>query len=211
MICRFDWFWQKRDNSFRSPIHRLQGPGWAFKLISWADRLGPQHHNYLITLVLKHIVVGLILGIMMAGLSGVYVPIALAVDYNKDFLVDADFSGRDLTDASFTKANLRGANLSQANLSGVSFFGANLEAANLENANLTNATLDTARLARANLKNAVLEGAFAFNAKFDGATIDGADFTDVLLRYDVQDQLCAIAQGTNPITKRNTRETLMCE
>ncbi len=135
----------------------------------------------------------------------------LADDYNKEFLVGADFSGRVLTDSSFTKANLRESNFRGADLHGVSFFGANLEGANLEGADLRNATLDTARLSRSNLKNANLEGAFAFNAKFDGATIDGADFTGVDMRQDVQHALCDRAAGTNPTTKRNTRDTLNCD
>lgn len=136
---------------------------------------------------------------------------AFAVQYNKEILVGADFSGKVLTDASFTKANLRNSNLSHTDLRGVSFFGANLEAANLEAANLSSATLDTARLVKSNLKDAILEGAFAFNADFRGAIIDGADFTDVLLRQDVQEQLCEIASGTNPVTGRDTRDTLYCE
>jgi uncharacterized protein YjbI with pentapeptide repeats len=135
---------------------------------------------------------------------------ALADDYNKGFLVNADFSERVLTDSSFTKANLRSSNFSGSDLRGVSFFGANLEKANFERANLSYATLDSARFVGTNFTNAVLEGAFAFNANFEGAVIDGADFTDVLLRQDVQDKLCEIAKGTNPTTGRNTRDTLDC-
>ncbi|QLE55399.1 pentapeptide repeat-containing protein [Nostoc sp. TCL26-01] len=139
-----------------------------------------------------------------------FTPPALALEYNKEILVEADFSGRDLTDSSFTKANLRQSNFSKSNLQGVSFFAANLESANLEGANLTNSTLDSARLIKSNLTNAILEGAFAANAKFDGAIIDGADFTDVLLRPDEQKKLCKVAQGTNPTTGRDTRDTLFC-
>ncbi|MFN6098598.1 MAG: pentapeptide repeat-containing protein, partial [Dolichospermum sp.] len=42
------------------------------------------------------------------------------------------------------------------------------------------------------------------------AIIDGADFTDVLLRRDEQNKLCKVAKGTNPTTGRQTRDTLYC-
>lgn len=172
-------------------------------------RLNNQIWTISLSLLLR-LVICITTGGAIAALSCVNAPSALALDYNKESLVNVDFSGKDLTDSSFTKANLRNSNLSDTNLRGVSFFAANLESANLEGANLTNATLDAARFINTNLTNAVLEGAFAANAKFDGAIIDGADFTDVLLRQDEQDKLCKIAKGTNPTTKRETRETLLC-
>lgn len=144
-----------------------------------------------------------------AGLPGTETT-ALAEDYNREFLVGANFSGKVLTGDDFTKANMREANFSRADLRGVRFFGGNLESANLESANLSGTTLDAARLTNANLTNAILEGAFAFNAKFEGATIDGADFTDVEVRQDALTLLCKLAKGTNPVTGRKTRETLNC-
>lgn len=146
-----------------------------------------------------------------AGAIGIYPSPALALDYNKEALVGVDFSGRVLAGDSFTKANLRSSNFSGTDLRGVSFFAANMEEVNLSGANLSGATLDLARLVRANLTNAVLEGAFAYNTKFEGAVIDGADFTDVLLRDDMQEKLCKVAKGTNPVTGRNTRDTLFCD
>lgn len=160
--------------------------------------------------IISDVLLSLGIFIAIACFSIATVPPALALDFNKEALIGVDFSGRVLTDATFTKANLRNSNLSHTDLRGVSLFGANLESVNLEGANLSNATLDTARFTRANLTNAILEGAFAFNSRFDGAKIDGADFTDVLLRQDIQNKLCQIAQGTNPVTGRSTRDTLNC-
>jgi hypothetical protein len=56
----------------------------------------------------------------------------------------------------------------------------------------------------------VLEDAFAFNTRFEGVTISGADFTNVPLRGDALKALCAVAEGTNPVTGRDTRASLGC-
>ena len=135
---------------------------------------------------------------------------ASATDYTRAVLEGADFSGQDLKGLNFTMAKLKDANLSGADLREASLFGAGLERTNLEGANLSYATLDTARFIKANLTNAILEGAYAFNTVFDRAVIDGADFTDVFLQYKTQDLLCEIATGTNPMTGRDTRDTLLC-
>lgn len=144
-------------------------------------------------------------------LNFAYTPNAWADDYEKLSLVGADFSGQDLHGSTFNKANLKNSNFSNANLTLTSMFGTNLQGANLQGANLTNATLDTARFNKADLTNAIFAGAFAYNAVFDGAIIDGTDFTDVLFGKGVVEKLCETASGTNPVTGKKTRETLMCE
>ena len=146
---------------------------------------------------------------ILAIVSAIASP-AFALEYNEEFLIGADFSNRDLRDASFTRAKLQQSNLSHADLRGVSLFGAHLEKANLEGADLSYAVIGQALFLKANLTNAILEGAFAPNSRFNGATIDGADFTDVFLRDDQQEMLCQVAKGTNPVTGRDTRETLNC-
>ncbi|NET32333.1 MAG: pentapeptide repeat-containing protein [Cyanothece sp. SIO1E1] len=163
-------------------------------------------HQYLSATMLSCVIV-----LLICVVSGsLLVTPALATNYNRQYLEGVDFSGQDLTDSRFSKTNLRNSDLSYANLTGVSLFGANLERANLVGADLRYATLDSARLVKANLTNAVLEGAFASNVQFEGAIIEGADFTDVMLRSDIQDKLCAIAAGTNPVTGRQTYDTLFC-
>jgi uncharacterized protein YjbI with pentapeptide repeats len=157
----------------------------------------------------------ILLGILVFFLGGIGalsigVSPAGAVSYNNRIVMNSDFSGQDLTDASFDHADLRGSDLSHTNAPGVRFFSANLESVNFEGANLTNADLESARLTRTNFTNAVLVGIFATNAKFGGAMIEGADFTDALLRPDVEKMLCEIATGKNPTTGRNTRDTLNC-
>lgn len=136
---------------------------------------------------------------------------AYAVNYDRKNLRQQDFSGQDLTDNDYTRADLTEANLSHTNLVGVRLFTTHLDRANLEGANLTGATLDGATLTKANLKDAVLEGAYVISADFHGANIEGADFTDVLFDPRVNSLLCETADGVNPVTGRQTRETLYCE
>jgi len=133
-----------------------------------------------------------------------------AMDYAKQVLIGADFHGADLRGVTFNLTNLREADFQGADLRGASLFGAKLQDADLRGADLREATLDAAVLDGTDLRNARLEDAFAFNTKFRDVQIEGADFTHVPLRPDVQRSLCAAASGTNPASGRATRDTLEC-
>lgn len=137
-------------------------------------------------------------------------PPANADSYDRQNLRMADFSHRDLRGDDFTRADMAFADMSYTDLRGSRLFDTTLSRANLEGANMAGATLDGARFIGADLTNAILEGAYAFDTDFHQAKIDGADFTDVLLDPKTNTMLCKVAQGTNPVTGRKTRETLYC-
>ncbi|MFN9620033.1 MAG: pentapeptide repeat-containing protein [Synechococcaceae cyanobacterium] len=145
------------------------------------------------------------------GLLLVLPPAALAaMDYAKQVLIGADFHGADLRGVTFNLTNLRDADLHDADLRGASLFGAKLQDANLSGADLRGATLDSAVLQGTDLRNARLDDAFAFNTRFLDVRVDGADFSGVPLRGDALKSLCAVATGTNPVSGRETRDTLGC-
>ncbi len=152
----------------------------------------------------------LLLGLVLLFTASIYPQAALADDFTKATLVNADFAGKDLTTYEFTQTSVRNGKFANANLTGVSLIGGNFDAADMTGVNMTNASLDTARLTHTNLTNAILVGAFVTDTNFNGAIIDGADFTDVMFRKDVKIKLCAIATGTNPTTGRVTKDTLEC-
>ena len=138
-------------------------------------------------------------------------PAVRADNYDKEDLQRRDFSGQDISQDTFVKSNLKGADLSQVKGAGTSMFGANLRLANLQGADLTAATLDMADMRGADLTDAIFEESLMWLTKMEGATIDGADFTDALLRSDTHADLCKIATGINPVTGVTTRDSLDCD
>ena len=134
-----------------------------------------------------------------------------ALDYGKQSLLGADFSGSDLRGATFYLTDLQDADLSDCDLQNASLYGAKLKDTNLSNSNLREVTLDSAVLDGTDLTNTNLEDSFAYSTQFENVKIRGADFTNVFLPRDVVKEFCKDASGTNPFTNRETRETLECD
>lgn len=190
------------------PTHPADGSGWSpHQPTTRFSHTPTKISSRAISIVLSAIVffTGL-----CAGFTSYLAP-ALADNYEKATLFDEDLSSKDLSDSNFTLATLRKCDLHGATLVGLRLFRAKFLEVDLHGADLRYATLDSALFSKSNLNDANLEGAFAYHARFEGTTIDGADFTDVLLRDDALNVLCEIATGTNPTTGRNTRDTLMCD
>ena len=151
---------------------------------------------------------GLVLGV---GGSMLLPDPAWAYNYSRAIMDGQDFPNDDFSGSNFSMAKLRRSDLTNTNFENANLFGARMDDSNLTGANLREATLDSALMNRANLTNADLTGAYAMNTVFDDVIISGADFTDVLLEGQVLKGLCELAEGTNPKTGKNTRDTLMCD
>lgn len=154
---------------------------------------------------------------LVLGASSPQIPTALAIPQTSECATnscdDNDYSGKDLTDQYYTKGSVKRAKFVNSNLAGVTLFGADLTEADFTGADLTNANIGQCNLTGTIFTNANLSGAIVSGANMDDVgNIDGSDWTDVIVRKDVNDKLCAKGPtGENPVTGNPTAMTLFCD
>ena len=121
-----------------------------------------------------------------------------------------DYSGQDLVRAEFANVRLENADFSGANLKGAVFNGSNLKNANLHGVDFSDGIAYLSNLTGVDLTDAVLTSAMLLKSNFRGAKVDGADFSFAMLDRDQVLELCKTADGVNPETGVDTRESLGC-
>lgn len=139
-------------------------------------------------------------------------PPALAdfLSYDHADMRGANLSGKDLKGSVFAACDCRLINLEGSNLDSSIVTFAGFQGANLQNTSWIRALADRVVFRAANLRNANFTNAILTGSQFDGADITGADFTDSIVDKFQRLKMCKKADGRNPLTGIDTRESLFC-
>ncbi|CAM9206878.1 unnamed protein product [Discosporangium mesarthrocarpum] len=156
--------------------------------------------------------------ILLVGNPALKPPDAVAIsggglDYSGQNLTGKDFSQGKYKSKDFSGVIASGVSFKGSDLRGVRFFKADLKLADFTDANLGTASMEGADLEGAIFKNTVATGSYFSEGVGKVGDISGADFTEALIRQDIQETLCKRldAKGTNSVTGVETRDSLLCD
>mmetsp|Transcript_16352 Transcript_16352/g.21376 ORF Transcript_16352/g.21376 Transcript_16352/m.21376 type:complete len:191 (+) Transcript_16352:55-627(+) len=133
-------------------------------------------------------------------------------DFAGSTIKGEDFSKKTYTSKDFSGVDAVGTNFEESILRGTRFFKADLAGADLSNADISAASFEGANLEGAKFNGVVAQGTAFSQTLEDVGDISNSDFTDAIMRPDVQKKLCSRpdAKGKNPKTGVDTRESLFC-
>ena len=134
-------------------------------------------------------------------------------DYAEQTIKFQDFSGKVYTGKDFSGADAVGTNFKGSTMRGARFFKSDLAKADFSKADISGASFEGANLEGTILTDTIAEGTAFSQTLVDVADISGTDFTDAIMRSDIQKNLCKRpdAKGTNPKTQVDTRDSLFCQ
>ncbi len=135
------------------------------------------------------------------------------VDYATANLRSFNFDKQQLINKDFTQADAVGATFRESNLKGSRFYRANLKNVDFSSANLNGVSLEDTDLSDALFKDTVLTNSYLSGSIVDAKVLTNVDFSDSIINPpQTVARLCARSDvaGTNPITGVDTRESLLC-
>ena len=145
----------------------------------------------------------------LAGSSSSVTPSAFS-EFSSEELRNKDFSGKTLQSVDFAKVDLEEADFSSADLRGAVFNASNLAKANLSGADFSYGFAYLTNFDGADLTDSIFQETILSFSTFRDTKIKGADFSLAVLEKWQVKQLCANAEGVNPKTGVDTRDSLGC-